>query len=216
MWMGGQPRAARGGRAAGALSCSVARQAGRVAMVACIAQDGRLRGQQRRSAALPGGVSVGELGPSCWWLVCCFALLLLSSGPVAVAHLGAHAPFCRAVCCAGAGVCRVVVCCCQVAADGIARCIGASYPGVPEQQLAALFEFVAKARGASRLSYPSVVAGGFGDVTRHASLFASPPFMCRVGTGCCEREQALAACRRTQPCRPCAMLCCAPCVCCAA
>ena len=54
-----------------------------------------------------------------------------------------------------------------VAGAAVARCVGLTRPGVREGALAAAFEFECRVHGASRVAYPSVVAGGADACTIH-------------------------------------------------
>ncbi|KAK9908284.1 hypothetical protein WJX75_005446 [Coccomyxa subellipsoidea] len=55
----------------------------------------------------------------------------------------------------------------SLAAQSLARCMQLTKPGVEEHFLGATFEYECKARGAQRLAYPVVVAGGVDSCTIH-------------------------------------------------
>lgn len=56
-----------------------------------------------------------------------------------------------------------------VAAQAMRQCMQKSYNGVSEHQLATLFEYECKKKGAQRMAYPPVVAGGADALTIHYS-----------------------------------------------
>ena len=55
----------------------------------------------------------------------------------------------------------------KIAAIAMTETMKFTKPNLPEQSLAAKFEFECKSRGAKRLSYPCVVAGGINANTLH-------------------------------------------------